>query len=93
MYFPILWIWSIDLLEWTKPYLMSIPSLFAFALLEFLLLQGSLYWYLKYKRVKQNSCSDLSPQIIRLFLLLKRLNLMLVGAGFLIFTIKYKINH
>ncbi|MED1739513.1 hypothetical protein P4U97_08375 [Bacillus swezeyi] len=85
VYFPILWIWSIDLLEWTKPYLMSIPSLFAFALLEFLLLQGSLYWYLKYKRVKQNSCSDLSPQIIRLFLLFKRLNLMLVGAGFLIF--------
>ncbi|WP_223837353.1 hypothetical protein [Bacillus swezeyi] len=53
--------------------------------MEFLLLQGSLYWYLKYKRVKQNSCSDLSPQIIRFFLLFKRLNLMLAGAGFLIF--------
>jgi hypothetical protein len=90
--FAFIWILYIQLFEWSVPYLTSYSSLYAFALLEFILLQGSCYWYLKLKQVQQNDFTPLSDSQLKIFLNLKRLNsgLIIIGVFVLIYQIVTK---
>ena len=78
------WLMFLSIHEWTKPYLTSFTPLFAFLLLEFLLLQGSYYWYLKWRQVKRRDFSILPDHQLKLFRVLKRVNLFLLGVGFVL---------
>lgn len=88
--FALMWLLYIQLFEWSVPYLTSFSSLYAFALLEFILLQGSYYWYLKLKQVKQNDFSKLPARRLRTFEFFKRLNSLFIFIGFLVLI--YQIN-
>ncbi|MBT2659994.1 hypothetical protein J7E35_02885 [Bacillus sp. ISL-45] len=85
--FALMWILYIQLFEWSVPYLTSYSSLYAFVLLEFILLQGSYYWYLKLKQVQQNDFTALPNGQLRTFANFKRLNswLILIGVFILIY--------
>ncbi|USG67162.1 hypothetical protein NDK47_07695 [Brevibacillus ruminantium] len=83
--FPVLWIMYLQIIEWTEPYLTSIPSIYAFVLLEFILLQGSLYWFLKWKQAKQGNFYRLPNRQLCIFVWCKRVNFLLIGIGFLFF--------
>ncbi|RID83630.1 hypothetical protein D1953_15090 [Peribacillus asahii] len=82
--FAVLWMMYLQLFKWTGPYLTSFSSLYAFALLEFILLQGSYYWFLKWKQVQRKDYSHLPYRQLRIFRLFKRLNLFLIGIGIII---------
>lgn len=81
--FALIWVLYIKLFEWSVPYLTSFSSLYAFFLLEFILLQGSYYWYLKLKQVQQNDFTSLPNAQLRTFANLKRLNTWLIVIGVL----------
>jgi len=85
--FALMWILYIQLFEWSVPYLTSYSSLYAFLLLEFILIQGSYYWYLKLKQVQQNDYTALPNGQLRTFMNFKRLNswLILIGLFILIY--------
>ncbi|EIJ78016.1 hypothetical protein PB1_10629 [Bacillus methanolicus PB1] len=90
--FALLWIMYIQLFDWTEPYLTSFPSLYAFVLLEFILLQGSFYWFLKFRQVQRECYSHLPYRQLRLFVFFKRFNLFLIAIGLLLMIYQYKIN-
>lgn len=75
------WVLYLKLYSSLETYLTSYYSLYAFALLELLLLQGSLYWYLKLKQARQNIFSNLPLNQLKVFYLLKKLNLFLFAIG------------
>jgi hypothetical protein len=82
--FALMWLLYIQLFEWSVPYLTSFSSLYAFALLEFILLQGSYYWYLKLKQVKRNDFSNLPARQLRTFAIFKRMNSWYILIGLLV---------
>jgi hypothetical protein len=83
--FALMWLLYIQLFAWSVPYLTSFSSLYAFALLEFILLQGSYYWYLKLKQIKRNDFSNLPSRRLRTFEFFKRMNSWFILIGFFIF--------
>lgn len=87
--FALIWFLYIQLFEWSVPYLTSYSSIYAFALLEFILLQGSYYWYLKLKHIQHHEFKPLPDRQLRAFANLKRVNegLILIGVFVLIFQI------
>jgi hypothetical protein len=87
--FALIWLLYIQLFEWSVPYLTSYSSVYAFALLEFILLQGSYYWYLKLRQVQHHNFKPLSDRQLRTFANLKRVNegMILIGVFVLIYQI------
>ncbi|MGN7298688.1 hypothetical protein [Ferdinandcohnia sp. SAFN-114] len=85
--FAVLWLLYIPTFEWSANYLITIPHLFAFCMLEYILFQGSYYWYLKWKRVKQGKSSSLPESYLTRFRFFKKSNLVLlvVGLPFLVY--------
>ncbi|MEF7659262.1 MULTISPECIES: general stress protein [Bacillus cereus group] len=63
----------------------------SFLLLEFILLQGTLYWYVKWKRLKKEKTSVTPFRMIRYLKLLKKINIAFIIAGFITFTIDFII--
>ncbi|MBT2680188.1 hypothetical protein J7E38_14325 [Bacillus sp. ISL-35] len=82
--FAIIWILYIQLFDWSIPYLGAYSSLYAFGLLEFILLQGSYYWYLKLQQLKQGDLSRLSAKKLRTFSFFKRMNAVFIVIGLFI---------
>lgn len=82
--FALVWIMYLINFEWAKPYLSSFSSLYAFVLLEFILLQGSYYWFLKLKQVQRRDYSHLPYRKLRIFAYFKRINLSLIAIGIII---------
>ncbi|HLU22753.1 MAG TPA: hypothetical protein VKZ77_09770 [Bacillaceae bacterium] len=82
--FALLWFFYLPQSGWFEHYVKTIPSLFAFILLEFILLQGSFYWYLKWKQVSNKDFSNLPISYLRLFSLFKKLNVLLILIGIII---------
>ncbi|MNN80425.1 hypothetical protein D3C81_1971570 [compost metagenome] len=41
--------------DWAAAYLASLSSIYAFVVLEFILLQGSCYWFLKWRQVRRKN--------------------------------------
>ncbi|WNF24676.1 hypothetical protein [Mesobacillus jeotgali] len=87
--FALMWVLYILLFEWSVPYLTSYSSLYAFILLEFILLQGSYYWYLKLKQIQNHELVLLPDRQLRTFANLKRVNegLLLIGVFVSIYQI------
>ncbi|HZG13668.1 MAG TPA: hypothetical protein VE710_01500 [Candidatus Bathyarchaeia archaeon] len=88
--FAFVWVLYLQLFEWTEPYLTSFSSLFAFGLLEFILLQGSYYWYVKWRQLQQGSYNYLPVRQLRLFAFFHKLNILLIGIGFFIMIHQFK---
>ncbi|CRK84999.1 hypothetical protein [Neobacillus massiliamazoniensis] len=82
--FALVWIEFLQLYRWTVPYLTSFSSLYAFALLEFILLQGSYYWFLKLKQTKRKDYSHLPYRQLKIFAVFRGFNLFLIGIGIII---------
>jgi fatty acid desaturase len=51
--------------------------MFVFALLIFILLQGSFYWFIKFRRMKTKKV--LLPRLYKLLIIFKNINLILLG--------------
>ncbi|MEH7236638.1 hypothetical protein [Bacillus sp. JJ1562] len=79
--FPILWLFYIPTFKWSDQYLTTFPHIFAFSVLEFILFQGSYYWYLKWKRVKEGKRSSLTNKQLETFRIFKLINLVLLVIG------------
>ncbi|MGW8428165.1 hypothetical protein ACWGJQ_22210 [Peribacillus simplex] len=88
--FAVLWVSFLMQHDWTDSYLTSFSSVYAFVLLEFILLQGSLYWFLKWKRAKENDYAHLPYTQLRIFLFFKRVNLFLIATGIVVFFYQLK---
>src|SRR5690625_1664961 len=54
----------------------SLSLIHALFILNFILLQGSFYWFIKWKRLKDKR--TILPNLYQLFIILKRVNLMLI---------------
>jgi hypothetical protein len=52
--------------------------LYSFVLLEFILLQGSFYWFLKWKYLKDRNTSAIPAKYLYTFKILKRVNIFLL---------------
>ena len=94
--FAVLWLLFIQQQKWADPYLISFPPIYAFVVLEFILLQGSLYWFLKWKQAKQKKYTGLPTAQLRMFLLFKKINfvLFLIGALVLLYQIiTFSVGH
>jgi hypothetical protein len=89
--FALLWLIYAQQFEWAEPYVTSWPSVYAFALLEFILLQGSYYWFVKWKQVRRGCFSHLPDRHLRLFHVFKRINLFLIAIGLLFLIYQWKI--
>lgn len=89
--FAVLWVSFLMQHDWTDSYLTSFSSVYAFILLEFILLQGSLYWFLKWKRAKENDYAHLPYTQLRIFLFFKRINLFLIATGIAVFFYQLKV--
>lgn len=73
-------------------YLYSLYSFWvSFLLLEFLLLQGTVYWYVKWKRLKKEKTSVTPIRMIQYLKVLKKINIALIVTGFITFTIDFVI--
>ncbi|WP_099361541.1 hypothetical protein [Fredinandcohnia onubensis] len=85
--FPVLWLLYIPTFEWSAHYLTTFPHIFAFCILEYILFQGSYYWYLKWRRVRQGKSSSLPDSYLSRFRFFKRSNfvLLVVGLPFLVY--------
>ncbi|MGE7603489.1 hypothetical protein ACQKL5_13525 [Peribacillus sp. NPDC097675] len=81
--FAAMWLLYIQQQIWIAHFT-SFPPIYAFVLLEFILLQGSLYWFLKWKRAKQKKYGPLPPSHLRMFLLFKKINFVLILIGALV---------
>lgn len=79
--FPILWLFYIPTFEWSNQYLTTFPHIFAFCILEYILFQGSFYWYLKWKRLKQGKISSLTNKQLARFRFFRKSNLVLLLIG------------
>jgi hypothetical protein len=89
--FALLWLIYAQQFEWAEPYVTSWPSVYAFALLEFILLQGSYYWFVKWKQVRRGCFSHLPDRHLRLFQVFKRINLFLIAIGLLFLIYQWKV--
>ncbi|HDR4736064.1 TPA: general stress protein [Bacillus cereus] len=90
----ITFIFTSYLLNYSYPtlHLYSLYSFWvSFLLLEFILLQGTLYWYVKWKRLKKEKTSVTPFRMIRYLKLLKKINIAFIIAGFITFTIDFII--
>ncbi|WDW07788.1 hypothetical protein [Priestia aryabhattai] len=85
--FAALWIECLNEFSHLAFYLTTFSSVYAFIILEFILFQGSLYWFMKWRRVSQKEDSHLPSSYIQLFLLFKKMNkiLLTLGLGVLIY--------
>lgn len=85
--FAALWIGYLNGFSHLAFYLTTFSSVYAFIILEFILLQGSLYWFMKWMRVSRKEDSHLPSSYIQLFLLFKKMNkiLLTLGLGVLIY--------
>ncbi|HDR7515111.1 general stress protein [Bacillus mobilis] len=63
----------------------------SFLLLEFILLQGTLYWYVKWKRLKKEKTSVTPIRVIQYLKILKKINIAFIITGFITFTIDFVI--
>ncbi|MBJ8052463.1 general stress protein [Bacillus cereus] len=73
-------------------YLYSLYSFWvSFLLLEFLLLQGTFYWYVKWKRLKKEKTSVTPIWIIQYLKILKKINIGLIITGLIMFIIDFLI--
>ncbi|MBE5108526.1 general stress protein [Bacillus thuringiensis] len=61
----------------------------SFLLLEFLLLQGTVYWYIKWKRLKKEKTSITPIGIIQYLKMLKKINIGLILTGLSMFIIDF----
>lgn len=61
----------------------------SFLLLEFFLLQGTVYWYTKLKRLKTENTSVTPLQIVRLLWQLKKLNIVLIVVTIIAFVFDF----
>ncbi|MFJ7859346.1 hypothetical protein ACIQZM_15785 [Peribacillus sp. NPDC097206] len=82
--FAALWLLFIQQQKWVDPYLISFPPIYAFVVLEFILLQGSLYWFLKWKQAKQKKFVGLPSAQLRIFRAFKKINMVLILIGLLV---------
>ncbi|WP_449623100.1 general stress protein [Robertmurraya sp. Marseille-Q9965] len=64
---------------------------FSFFLLEFLLVQGSLYWYTKWKRLKNENTSVTPNRVVRFLKIIKKWNILLIMISPLFFVIDFLI--
>lgn len=83
--FAFLWILYINILDTFDAHLTSLENIYAFLLLEFILLQGSIYWYLKWSKVKHNKSYHLSHRQLHVFRWFRRINVLLLCIGLFIF--------
>ncbi|MDR7243144.1 hypothetical protein [Priestia megaterium] len=83
--FAVLWIWYIKAFPHLAFYLTIFSTLYVFIFLEFILLQGSLYWFWKWKRLSQKKDSHLPSSYIQLFLFFKKVNKILLAIGLGVF--------
>ncbi|KKB36605.1 hypothetical protein [Bacillus thermotolerans] len=79
--FIFLWVLYARMFEWTEPYLLTLSPLYAFVLLEFILLQGTLYWFLQWRKIREGKEASLSFRQLRLFSFFKKLNWLLLLIG------------
>lgn len=84
--FALVWVEFIYMVDWAGIYLTSGYTIAAFILLEFILLQGSFYWYVKWKQAKRGEMQPLSEPLRLVFLFCKRINLFLVASGLVLFV-------
>lgn len=71
-----------------KLHLYSLYSFWiSFLLLEFLLLQGTVYWYVKRKRLKREKTSITPVWIIQRLKTIKKMNIVLIFTGLVPFVI------
>lgn len=61
----------------------------SFFLLEFLLVQGGIYWYVKWKRLKKENTIVTPIQILKSFKILKKYNICLIIVTMFIFAIDF----
>ncbi|MGE7883817.1 general stress protein [Bacillus sp. NPDC094077] len=61
----------------------------SFLLLEFLLLQGTAYWYIKWQRLKKEKTSITPIGIIQYLKMLKKINIGLIITGLIMFIIDF----
>lgn len=87
--FVIVWILYLKTYDWAPDYLAALPTIYAFFLLEFILLQGTYYWFLKWKQVKQKDFSHLPTRQLKVFAFFKRLNLLLISVGFVFLIVQF----
>ncbi|MBU3209039.1 hypothetical protein [Clostridium algidicarnis] len=76
--------------DFTRLQLYSLTSFWiSFFLLEFLLLQGSIYWYEKWKKLKKENTIVTSIQIVKNFKNLKKINVGVIIITMFIFTFDF----
>jgi len=76
--FAVVWLTYFQQYEWAK---ITVYTAYAFCLLEFILLQGTYYWYLKYNQMKLSDYAPLPYNKLRIFKRFKVINLVLIGLG------------
>lgn len=79
--FAALWVGYLNEFPHLGFYLTTFSSVYAFIILEFILFQGSLYWFMKWRRVSRKEDSHLPSSYIQLFLFFKKLNIILLALG------------
>nr|WP_232337007.1 hypothetical protein [Lysinibacillus timonensis] len=84
MLFAILYVFYIQQVEWTVPYLSPISSIFSFCLLEFILLQGSLYWYLKWRQGRRKDFRNLKDSYLHMYRWFKIINCLFIMIGIVV---------
>ncbi|KQU16878.1 general stress protein [Bacillus sp. Leaf13] len=73
-----------------KLHLYSLYSFWiSFLLLEFLLLQGTVYWYVKWKRLKKEKTSITPVWIVQRLKTLQKVNAGMIIAGLIMFVIDF----
>lgn len=83
--FIVVWLMYMQSFERFERYLTSYTSIYAFILLEFILLQGTYYWFLKWRQVKQKDFTNLPNEKLRFFAMFNKINLVLITIGLGIF--------
>lgn len=86
--FVAIWIMFLMKKSEINTFLTSYYSVYAFVLLEFVLLQGSLYWYLKLKQARKNSFTKLPNSTLKIFSIFKKVNLLLFIIGAILLIIQ-----
>ncbi|BDH61781.1 hypothetical protein MTP04_19110 [Lysinibacillus sp. PLM2] len=82
--FAIVYVLYIETMEWAPEYLIVNSSIYSFILLEFILLQGSIYWFLKWQQVRRKDFTNLKKGYLVLYKWCRNINLFLIAIGFMI---------
>lgn len=85
--FALIWIYSVPGFAGATDYFISNTAIFI--LLELILLQGSVYWYLKWRRVRKRLSFNLEKEELRPFVICKRINTLLFFMIALYFVYNY----